>query len=343
MRAWQYTSTSGGLEKGLRLNETARRPGTTAFAFAPLGDRDILVRVHRASLNPADWKVAEMLSPLNGVARPRAATPGLDFAGVVARAAVGGALREGTRCFGRVPKTFAGRGALGEYVVVGPEDCAALPDGVSFDDGACVGTAGLAAYQSIAPHVEEGAGDRVFVNGGSGGTGTFGIQVARALGCRVAASCSGGNVELCRSLGCDLVVDYTCEDTSQVLKGEGCVFKVVMDNAVFPADLYKAADTYLLPSGRYVSVGGPHTFSAMANTMKRVAIPSFLGGGKRKLILLASDCKRHQLEAMARWMEEGKMKPVIDSVFDFEDVPRAFEKLKTGRPRGKIVIKVSNE
>ncbi|KAI0473554.1 hypothetical protein GGR56DRAFT_666704 [Xylariaceae sp. FL0804] len=349
MRAWQYTSTAGGLEKGLKLNEAARRPGGRS-----LGAREILVRVHNVSLNPADWKLAEMLSPLNGVARPRAATPGMDFAGVIeqmgsgvaaaAAAAAGGGSswhRVGARCFGRAPAPFAGRGALATYVVVGPDDCAELPDAVGFEDGACVGTAGLAAWQSIAPHVTAGAGDRVFVNGGSGGTGTFGIQVARALGCRVAASCSaGGAAELCRALGAERVVDYAREDAGRVLSAEGRVFRVVMDNALYPVDLYRAADAYLLPDGRYVSVGGPHTAHAMASTLKRLLVPSFLGGGKRKLVILTSACRPDHLAAMARLMEEGKVKPVIDEVFAFDEVPRAFEKLKTGHAHGKIVIKV---
>merc|ERR1719238_545022 len=106
---------------------------------------------------------------------------------------------------------------------------APMPDGMQVDDMAGVGCTGLTMYQSIKPYVKEG--DKIFINGGSGGTGIFGIQIAKALGCHVTTSCSGANVELCKGLGADEVLDYKSVDVVTALKEKGQVFSLVVDNA----------------------------------------------------------------------------------------------------------------
>ncbi|KAI1496978.1 hypothetical protein F5X99DRAFT_398378 [Biscogniauxia marginata] len=222
------------------------------------------------------------------------------------------------------------------------------------EEASCIGTAGLTAYQSIAPYVRPGAGDRVFINGGSGGTGTFGIQVAKALGCHVTASCSGPNVALCRSLGADAVIDYTREDVCAVLAssssssssdpGSGArAFRLVVDNVgVSPPDLYSAADRFLDPEeGRFVQVGGEPTLAGLRVAASRALLPAFLGGGRRRWEFIVTRNDAEDLAQLGRWVREGKLKPVVDEVFGFEDVPKAFEKLKTKRARGKIVVRVS--
>ncbi|KAI0482185.1 hypothetical protein GGR56DRAFT_663204 [Xylariaceae sp. FL0804] len=344
MRAWLYTSASGGLERAMKLTSDAPQPPR------PLPKGQVLVRVHRMSLNPADYKFPEALGPLARAVVGTPAAPGMDFAGVVVEAAGDSGtdgFDVGQKVFGRVFKTRFG--PLGEYVLAGREQLAALPDeGVSLDEAACVGTAGLTAYQSIAPHVRAGRGDEVFVNGGSGGTGTFGIQVAKALGCRVTASCSARNADLCRSLGADEVVDYTSEDVCAALRARGKVFKLVVDNVGHsPADLHKAADDFLVPAaeggGRYVQVGAGASLGDVATLAKRSLLPSLLGGGKSAFEFMFTKESHEDLAQLGRWMQEGKVKAVIDEVFEFADAPKAIEKLKSGRAKGKIVVKVSED
>ncbi|KAI1655331.1 reticulon-4-interacting protein 1, mitochondrial precursor [Daldinia decipiens] len=327
MRAWVYTSTRGGIEKNIHLISDAPLP------FLPKDA--ILVKVHYSSLNPADYKFPELGLPMRALI-PTPASPGMDFSGVVAQ--VGDsvdALRAGDAVFGRIPPTK--HGSLGEYVCARLDGCAAVPAGVSLQDASCIGTAAQTAYQCIAPNVSPG--DKVFVNGGSGGTGTFGIQIAKALGCHVTASCSGKNADLCRSLGADEVVDYTAEDVSQVLKAKGQVYQLVVDNVGTPADLHKAADHFLRPDGKFVQIGGEFTMANITTVMSRGLLPSFLGGGKRKWQYLVTSNTHADLEQIAKWMSEGKVKAIIDEVFQYEDAPKAFEKLRTGRAKGKIVIK----
>ncbi|KAI1847050.1 hypothetical protein JX265_006757 [Neoarthrinium moseri] len=331
MRAWLYTSASGGLEHALKLSEAA---------LPPLAKDQIRVQVHSTSINPIDYKLPEM-GVLARAMIPVPAAPGLDFAGTVAR--VGGdveaadTFRVGEKVYGRIDP--AQHGTLGEYVTAKTEWLARLPEAVSLDEASCVGTAGITAYQAIVPNVK--AGDKVFINGGSGGTGTFGIQVAKSVGCHVTASCSGKNVDLCKSLGADEVIDYTQANVSETLKAKGQVFKLVVDNVGAPADLYKAADHYLLPEGKFVQIGGGMSLSDMKTMTSRMAIPSFLGGGKRSYQFMLLKTKNDDLVQFGKLMSEGKVKAVIDEKFAYEDAPKAFAKLKTGRSKGNLVIKVS--
>ncbi|KAI2618936.1 reticulon-4-interacting protein 1, mitochondrial precursor [Hypomontagnella submonticulosa] len=330
MRAWLYTATRGGLEKNIKLVPDAALPFTHT-----LPKDGILAKVHYSALNPADFKFPE-LGLVGRVMVSTPAAPGMDFSGVVVQ--VGEVVKdfsEGDRVFGRIPPNKFG--TLGEYVLAHRDGCAIVPEGVSLEDAGSAPTAGMTAYQCIAPNVKEG--DKVFVNGGSGGTGTFGIQIAKALGCHVTTSCSGKNAELCRSLGADEVIDYTKENVSEALKAKGQVYKLVVDNVGSPADLHKAADHFLLPDGKFVQVGVQNSLSDMKTLVSRQLLPSFLGGGKRKWTYLITQNNHEHLEQIAKWMKEGKVKAVIDETFEYEDAPKAFEKLKTGHVKGKVIVK----
>ncbi|KAF3069867.1 Zinc-type alcohol dehydrogenase-like protein C16A3.02c [Daldinia childiae] len=333
MRAWVYTSTRGGIEKNLQLTNDAPLP-----FHPPLPNDAILVKVHYSSLNPADYKFPELGLAMRALV-PTPASPGMDFSGVVAQLgdAVNSNFRIGDKVFGRIAPNR--HGTLGEYVSARLDGCAAVPAGLSLKDASCIGTAAQTAYQCIAPNVKPG--DKIFVNGGSGGTGTFGIQIAKALGCHVTATCSAKNAELCRSLGADEIIDYTTENVSQVLKAKGQVYQLVVDNVGTPTDLHRVADHFLLPDGKFVQIGGEFSVANVTTVLSRQFLPSFLGGGKRKWQYLITNNTHADLEQIAKWMSEGKVKAVIDEVFQYEDVPKAFEKLRKGRTKGKIVIESS--
>lgn len=341
MRAWTYSSASGGLDKALQLQTDAPPPPSTL-----LGKDSVLVRVSHMSLNPADYKMPE-LGLLSKLVIPVPASPGMDYSGTVV--AVGSNVKEyrqGQKVFGRLDPIKNKYGALAEYVVTkDAEALAAAPEGWADkgDQLACIGTCGLTALQSIEPYVS--AGDKVFINGGTGGTGTFGIQIAKALGLHVTVSCSGANAELCRGLGADEVVDYREQDVSAVLKAKGKVFKLVVDNVGFTPpgqeDLYNAANTFLVDDGHFVQVGGGASLQQVRAVVSRSFIPGFLGGGKRKFAMIVSKQSHDGLARIGEWVKEGKIKVVTDEVFQYEDAPKAFSKLKTGRAKGKIVVVVA--
>lgn len=340
-RAWIYTSTTPTLEANLHLSESFPYPRSSAKGGHPLGADEVVVRVTAAALNPVDYKLPELGVAARAVI-PTPASPGLDYAGVVVAAGSAAArdLAPGTAVFGRVnPGRF---GTLARFIVARRDGCAPLPAGLTPEHAACLGTAALTAYQTLQPYVK--AGDRVFINGGSGGTGTFGIQVAKALGCVVTTSCSAANVELCRSLGADEVLDYTTQNVTAALKARGAgAFRLVVDNVGHsPPDLYKAADVFLQPGGAFVQVGAAASLGSVRALASRALVPSFLGGGKSKLVVAVAKNKHDDLVQLARWVQEGKLKPVVDEVFAYEDAPKAFAKLRTGRARGKIVVKAED-
>jgi len=196
----------------------------------------------------------------------------------------------------------------------------------------------ISRYQAIAPNVK--SGDKVFINGGSGGTGVYGIQIAKALGCHVTTTCSTPNVDLCKSLGADEVIDYKTSDVIETLSSKGQTYTLVVDNIGTPPNLYKAASAFLIPAGKFVQIGSAMSVASIKNVGSNMLLPGFLGGGKNSYQLLMAKPSSDALSQIGGWMKEGKVKAVVDEVFEWEDAPKAFEKLKTGRARGKIVVRV---
>jgi NADPH:quinone reductase-like Zn-dependent oxidoreductase len=183
MRAWQWTQCTDTLENAITLNESAPLPTSKRL----LANGEVLIQVHAAALNPVDYKLAEL--PVVGrMAIPKPAIPGLDFAGKVVQVAPDCNVKVGEMVFGKLePKQQFG--TLGEYIIGSKAGTIPLPASISTEQGATLGVCGLVTYQCLAPNVKPG--DRIFINGGSGGTGTFAIQIAKALGCYVTTTCSG--------------------------------------------------------------------------------------------------------------------------------------------------------
>lgn len=335
MKAWQYTNASAGLERSLHLNEAAATPPTQL-----LPKDQVMVEVVSMSVNPVDYKVAE-LGFLSKVIISTPASPGLDYCGRVA--AIGDAVdsyRVGELVFGRLAKPTQ-HGTLGQYITASHDGCVALPKGVDVDQAVAIGTAGLTAYQCIVPNAKNG--DKIFINGGSGGTGTFGIQIGKAIGCHVTTSCSTPNVPLCKQLGADEVIDYRTTNVTEALKAKGQVFDLVVDNVGTPAELYKESTHFLRPSGKFVQVGAAPSLTEAGNIASKLMLPSFLGGGKRSYQFLNLKNSHEDLAQIGRWMQEGRVSAVIDEVFEYEDAPKAYEKLKAGHAQGKIVVHVTDQ
>lgn len=339
MQAWQYSNVSNGLEKSIELKQDAIRPSTTN-----LSKSQILVQVLAMSPNPVDYKLAELGLPVKMFIK-KPASPGQDFCGKVAATHPSNdSLKVGQLVFGTigVGKQY---GTLAQFSITDVSNVTALPEGVKVEDAATVGTTGLTAYQCVVPHVQEKPyTPKVFINGGSGGTGTFGIQFAKVFGAQVVASCSTPNVELCKSLGADEVIDYKTQDVVETLKKQGQVFDLVVDNVgSSPANLYAESEHFLKPTGKYVQVGGGLSMSDLSVTASRMLKPSFLGGGKRPFQFLGMKPDANQLAVIGGWMKEGKVKAVIDKTLEFQQGNQAYELLKGGRTRGNIVVKVPEE
>jgi NADPH:quinone reductase-like Zn-dependent oxidoreductase len=330
MKAWQYTTTAGGLEQNLTLSDFPKPKASE------LKKNEILVKILSVGLNPADYKVPEMPMMKYYIGTP--AIPCTDYSGRIEAlhsSIPAEKLKVGDLVFGRLIMTRIG--ALGEYAIANLSGCFKAPSGVGIDDLAAIGTAGLTAHQSLVPYVKRG--DKVFINGGSGGCGTFGIQIAKILGASVTTSCSSGNVELCKELGADVVINYKTSNVLEVLGKEGQVYDLVVDN-VGDSKLYLGADSYMKPGAKYLQAGLPS--GGFASITKNLLMPGFLGGGKRPFkFLQMSENAPEAFEQIARWIREGKMKAVIEQIFEFGDATKALAKVREGRTRGKIVVHVS--
>lgn len=330
MRACQWTTNANGIENDLKLNNEVPLPKNASNL--PAGHT--LVKVAYTSLNPFDYKVAE--TPLLGqyvLAKP--SIPCLDFSGTVV-STKNQSLKPGDLVFGRTNPPFFG--CLAEYVVVGEPGIAKLPAGVALRDAATAGIAALAAYQSIIPYIKPG--NSVFINGGSGGTGTFGIQFAKSAGCTVTTTCSAKNIELCQSLGADEVIDYTQSNLLSMLKQSGKQYDLIVDNVFSDRELYWQCQHYLSPSGVFATPGDTRP-AALKDIALANILPGWLGGGQRQFAFIRNQPKAEDFEQIAKWMEEGKVKAVIEDEFEMEDAGKAFERLKQGRTRGKIMVKVA--
>ncbi|KAH7118506.1 hypothetical protein EDB81DRAFT_817929 [Dactylonectria macrodidyma] len=333
MRAAQWRSIAGGIEKNVKLATDAKLPK----GAASLPRDHTLVKVAYASLNHLDYKPAEM--PLGSIMVSTPATPGLDFSGTVVATTLS-SLKPGQRVLGRTEPPAGG--ALAEYVVVGKRGVAALPDGASLKDASCVGICGTTAVQSLVPFL--GPGKKVLINGGSGGVGVFAIQVAKALGCsEITAVCSKSSAELCRSLGADNVIDYKAEDLITVLKRNERQYDHILDAVFVDPDLYWQSDHYLKPEGTYFTVGLPMGFKTFKTLFAIYSLPQWLGGGKRKFKFHSVTANPEHFAQVSQWIEEGKVKPVIEEEFDLEDAGKAYTKLKTGATKGKLVVRVGGE
>lgn len=323
---------AGGIEKNIEIDQAAPLPSCATM----LAEDSTLVKVAYSSINPVDYKLPEF-AMFRALKMSNPGTPAGDYAGTVIATTLPG-LQPGDLVFGRSdPPAF---GALAGYLVVhGKENVVKIPHGIDMAAAATLGVAGLTAYQCIAPRVKKGS--NVFINGGSGGTGSFGIQIAKILGCRVTTTCSSANIEFCRSLGADEVIDYRTTDVVQRLRQAGTTYDVLVDNVNSP-DLYWNAHHYLKENGQYVNIAGGITLPHLINMVRVLYLPAWLGGGRRAARFLRRESNAKDFAQLAQWIAEGSLKPVIERTYSLDETSEAFARLKTGRSRGKLVIKVSD-
>ncbi|RDW56800.1 putative zinc-type alcohol dehydrogenase-like protein [Coleophoma crateriformis] len=183
-------------------------------------------------------------------------------------------------------------------------------------------------------------GSRVLLNGGSGGVGAFGIQIAKAEGRHVTVTCSTANVKLCKSLGADEVIDYKVQNVLQTLKASPQKYDLVVDNVGNDQNLYWKAHEYMNPGAKFVTVAVSHQFSFIRFAATAQLLPSLLSGATRQHLIVFGNGNAEDLRKIADWIVEGKIKAVIDSKYNLEELRQAYQRLKTGRARGKIIVNV---
>jgi len=300
-------------------------------------DDQILVRVRAASVNPYDWHFIEgtpkiMRAMGVGLRKPKDTRLGVDFAGTVE------AVGKNVTQFKPGDEVFGGRGgAFGEYVCPRATRAVALkPSNVTFEQAASVNIAGITALQALRDKGKVQPGQKVLINGASGGVGTFAVQIAKSFGADVTGVCSTRNVDLVRSLGADHVIDYTKEDFA---KGEQR-YDVILDNV--PNHSLSECRQILNPNGKYVMIGGggPNDnrwIGPFGRVIHTLILSPFIN---QKMGMMMADANQNDLTILGDMMQSGKLKPVIDRTYKLDQVPDAIRYLEEGHARGKVVINV---
>jgi NADPH:quinone reductase-like Zn-dependent oxidoreductase len=289
------------------------------------GADEVLVEVVAMSVNPADWhsmRAKPAFSRLSlGLLRPKHPVLGVDVAGRID--AVGS---EVTR-FKAGDEVYAnlldcGYGGFAEYVSARVDFVSPKPANLSFEEAAAVPMAAVTALQGLRHHGEVRPGEKVLVNGASGGVGTFGVQIAKAFGAEVTGVTSTRNLELVRSIGADHVIDYTTTDFTREGEGYDRILDAIGNRSV--ADLRRA-----LAGGGKAAVTGFTTVGRLLGVSLR--------GGK-DIAQVSAHATAGDLEELTRLIEAGRVRPVIDRRYRFEEIPQAIAYLEQGHTRGKVVV-----
>ena len=311
-----FLSEKYGPPETLRLVELAK-PAPNANA--------VLVQVLAVSVNPADWRSLRATPVFAratlGLLRPKYTILGVDIAGQVE------AVGSGVTRFTPGDEVYAnlldhGFGGFAEYVAVPVDVLALKPANLSFEEAAAVPMAGVTALQGLRHHGDIGAGQKVLVNGASGGVGHFAVQIAKSYGAEVTGVTSTRNIDRVRSLGADHIIDYISEDFTRTGQAWDRILDTIGNRSV--SDLRRA----LAPGGT-CAVSGFTTMGKLLDVRLR---------GGRRISIVSAHATAKDLELLGEVIEAGKLRPVIDRRYPFIELPEAIRYLEAGRARGKVVV-----
>lgn len=283
-------------------------------------DNEVLIKVHAVSMNAADYRSMKMRII------PKKKIFGADIAGIVE--SVGKSItcfKPGDKVMGDIASF--GFGGFAEYVTVPEKAVIIKPPKISFEEGAALPMAALTALQALRDKGNIQKGQKVLIVGSSGGVGTFAIQLARYFEAEVTGVCSSKNVEQTLSLGADYVIDYTKENFTTSDKHYNLILAI---NGNYPLSAYKKM---LTPDGIYVMVGG-----SLSQIFKSLLFGRLMSSGSRKMKSLATKANKNDLEFLAKLLEDGRIKPVIDRRYSLDKTSDAMSYLKEGHSCGKVVI-----
>ena len=294
-------------------------------------DGEVLVNVHAASVNAADWHLLRadpFIARLwSGLLKPRNHILGADIAGRVE--AVGRSIKQlqpGDEVFGDI--SGCGWGGFAEYVCASENTLEIKPTKMTFEESAAVPMAAVTALQGLRDKGQIQPGQQVLINGASGGVGTFAVQIAKSFGAEVTAVCSTRNLDMARSIGADHVIDYTKEDFT--LNGQHYDL-IIAANGYHPILDYKHS---LKPKGTYVMIGG-----AGFQMFQSIFLGPWISmTGSKKMCSLAAKADKNDLVFIKELLEVGKVVPVISRVYPLNEVAEAIRYLEEEHAQGKIVI-----
>jgi NADPH:quinone reductase-like Zn-dependent oxidoreductase len=298
-------------------------------------DNQLLVKVRAASLNPLDLTIRGpwLIRPILGMRKPKDTRLGVDYAGTVE------AVGKNVTQFKRGDEVFGGKnGALAEYVCVLADRAVTLkPANVTFEQAASVPVAAITALQGLRDKGKIKPGQKVLVNGASGGVGTFAVQIAKSYGTEVTGVCSTRNVDMVRSIGADHVIDYTKEDFTKTDQRYDLIFDLVGNHSFFERRRIMNPNGICVMAG----IGGAGWHDGFAGRLLG-ELNAYVGSWfvSQKFMTFLARLNQADLAILGDLMRNGKMTPVIDKTYKLNDVPAALKYLETGHARGKVVVTV---
>ncbi len=306
-------------------------------------ENDVLVQIHSAGVNLLDSKIRDGEFKLFLQYKPPFIL-GHDMAGIVTKVGSGvSKFKIGDEVYARAADFRMG--TFAEYISMNENDVAMKPKNLSMEEAASIPLVGLTAWQALVKKANLKKGQKAFIQAGSGGVGTFAIQLAKHLGATVATTTSAANFDLVKSLGADIVIDYRKNDFENILKD----YDVVL-NSQDKKSLEKSL-RILKPGGKVISISGPpdpdFAIQINGNLFLKIGM-RLLSASVRKnakrlgvnFSFLFMKAEGKQLGQITQLIEAGVIKPVIDKVFPFEQTNEAMDYVEEGRSRGKVVVKV---
>ncbi|KML44481.1 NADP-dependent oxidoreductase [Cytobacillus firmus] len=330
--------------RAMVIDRYGKVPMRLAEIPAPeIGEYEVLAEIHAASINPVDFKIRDGKVKLL-VKYKMPLILGNDFSGVIAK--VGAKVtrfKAGDEIYARPRKSKIG--TFADYIAIHEDDIALKPKNLSFEEAASIPLVGLTSYQALTDILQLQKGQKILIQAGAGGVGTFAIQLAKLMGATVATTASAAGADLVKTLGADEIINYKTEKFEEILKNYDAVFDTLGGEILEKSfEVIKSGGKIVsvsgLPNARFGKEYGSGFFKTLLFSAASHKLTALEKKNNVEYTFLFMKPSGEQLRIIANLIETGKIKPIIDRVFPFEDAQKAMEYAESGRAKGKIIVKI---
>ncbi|MEC2917944.1 NADP-dependent oxidoreductase [Bacillus tropicus] len=330
--------------KAMIIDKYGKVPMRMAEVPTPeINEYEVLAEIHAASINPIDFKIRDgKVKMLLKYEMPLIL--GNDFSGVITK--VGSKVtrfKVGDEIYARPRKNKIG--TFAEYIAIHEDDIALKPKNLSFEEAASIPLVGLTSYQALHDNMQLQKGQKILIHAGSGGVGTFAIQLAKIMGATVTTTASEAGANLVKSLGADEIINYKTEKFEDMLTNYDAVFDTIGGTTLEKSfNIIKSGGNIVsvsgMPNARFGKEFGSGFFKTLLFSLASKKLTALEKKHNARYSFLFMKPSGDQLRTIANYIEAGKIKPVIDRVFPFEDAQKAMEYSEAGRAKGKIIVKI---
>ncbi|HDR7659710.1 MULTISPECIES: NADP-dependent oxidoreductase [Bacillus] len=330
--------------KAMIIDKYGKFPMLMAEVPTPeINEYEVLAEIHAASINPIDFKIRDgKVKMLLKYEMPLIL--GNDFSGVIVQ--VGSKVthfKVGDEIYARPRKNKIG--TFAEYIAIHEDDIALKPKNLSFEEAASIPLVGLTSYQALHDIMHLQKGQKILIHAGSGGVGTFAIQLAKIMGATVTTTASEAGANLVKSLGADEIINYKTEKFEEILKDYDAVFDTIGGTTLEKSfNIIKSGGNIVsvsgMPNARFGKEFGSGFFKTFLFSLASRKLTALEKNHNAQYSFLFMKPSGDQLRTIANYIEAGEIKPVIDRVFPFEDAQKAMEYSEAGRAKGKIIVKI---